>query len=345
MRSRWNCVRRFNLNQRNKSRFDQREFMRAATRIQEYRETNELPILPDWKKFRATWLDRKPGLFFIDLEFSTLQDDDCFYEICVADVDGKIILNTTIDHGYSIQGMYDRNSDAAHQGIIRKIYGAPSCEAPRGALTIGQVAEQLSEYFTPQCFLVEWSTNFCDYRHLFKALKSVGKEKIMPPVQNVFRPPFAWRLALQDFKISMRLSDIYRLLCHDNDTLSELAHRAEPDVRMMYKLVVLYFEGTLRPAHRTKITQYLIRAEHGVCARNTTGLSKPASILEKLGHYDIVPQHHEKSFRGLVEEAEDLKEQKFEEVRTRMSASPKNLTTRTWDWKLETQKWRTRTMS
>jgi hypothetical protein len=191
MRSKWNYVRRFNLNQRNESRFDRREFMQAATGIQEYRETNDLPVLPDWRKFRAFWLDRKPGLFFIELEFSTPWDDDCFYEIRVADVDGKIILNTTIDHGDGIQSMYGRGSGTAHKIIVPKIYGALSCEVPRRASTIGPVAEQLSEYFTHKRFLVEYSMNYYEYQHLFKALNSVGKEKIMPPLQNVFPPPFS----------------------------------------------------------------------------------------------------------------------------------------------------------
>jgi hypothetical protein len=42
----------------------------------------------------------------------------------------------------------------------------------------------------------------------------------------------------------------------DNVALAAKAHRAEPDVRMMYELFVAYVRGTLKPASWTKITHY-----------------------------------------------------------------------------------------
>jgi hypothetical protein len=65
-------------------------------------------------------------MFFVDLEFSNLQNRHDFYEICVADIHGTILLNTIIDHGESIQAISDTSSDRLHESIVKKIYGAPS---------------------------------------------------------------------------------------------------------------------------------------------------------------------------------------------------------------------------
>lgn len=72
------------------------------------------------------------------------QKEHDFYEICVADVHGTIILNTTIDYGYSVQVMFDSINDAGHQGILKKVYGAPSGQHPQNAMIMAQVADRLS---------------------------------------------------------------------------------------------------------------------------------------------------------------------------------------------------------
>jgi len=195
-----------------------------------------------WRKFRNSWLDHRPTLFFVDLEFSSYQNDFEFYEICVADVHGKIILNTIVDYGYSTQAMSDGIDHFLHRKCVEKIYEAPSDRYPQNAMTMAQVADRLSEYLTPESLWVEWSTNLCDYSRVFQALKKLGRAWIMPPISNVFRLNIAWRFVLTDFDVSCRLSVLYRMIGRYGTELSSLAHRAEPDVRMMYELAVTYSE-------------------------------------------------------------------------------------------------------
>jgi hypothetical protein len=64
-------------------------------------ETTQLAIVETWKLLRSSWLAQSSNLFFIDLEFSTYDIRYEILEICVADVSGRIILNTTIDYGLS----------------------------------------------------------------------------------------------------------------------------------------------------------------------------------------------------------------------------------------------------
>jgi len=79
----------------------------------------------------------------------------------------------------------------------------------------------------------------------------------MPPRTQVFKPNFAWRLALAEFPRAYGLSHLYQILVPEDQALPRLAHRAEPDVKMLFILTRLYFEGTLKPATRQKITSYL----------------------------------------------------------------------------------------
>ena len=118
-------------------------------------------------------------------------------EICVADVSGRIILNTTIDYGLSTREMCSDNpqfrrkavSDNSwhflqHRGVLRKVYGLASDDFPQHAMTVVEVADRLSEFFSTDTLLVEWSNNFCDFDTLFRALKSVGRETIMPNLEG-----------------------------------------------------------------------------------------------------------------------------------------------------------------
>jgi hypothetical protein len=190
----------------NKSDYD-----RTAAEVQDFREGTLLPIIPEWKRFRSSWLEQSRHLFFIDLEFSVHSKQ--IYEVCVKDSNGKTVLNTVIDYRCSVQQLCDRNPNPIHHSVIRRIYGHPSpSEIFQTKMTIEQVADHLTKYFGPQTLLVEWSTSFCDYQKLSYAFKEIGKGHIMPPMRNVFRSYFAWRLALADFQLSLRLSDAYRLL-------------------------------------------------------------------------------------------------------------------------------------
>jgi hypothetical protein len=116
-----------------------------------------------WRKFRNSWLDHCPTLFFVDLEFSSCQKDFEFYEICVTDVHGTIILNTLVDHGCSTQAMSNSSDHYMHRHCVEKTYGASSDQHPQNATTMAQVADRLAEYLTPESLWVEWSQGFCDY--------------------------------------------------------------------------------------------------------------------------------------------------------------------------------------
>jgi hypothetical protein len=123
-------------------------------------------------------------------------------------------------------------------------------------MTLSQVAYRLSEFLTPECLWVEWSKNFCDYSRVLKGLTKVGRASIMPPISNVFRANLAWQWALSALNVSYRLSVLYRMIGRST-TLPGQAHRAEPDVRMVYELTISYFRGTLQPAQLTQITHYM----------------------------------------------------------------------------------------
>lgn len=76
----------------------------------------------------------------------------------------------------------------------------------------------------------------------------------MPPRRQVFRPYLAWRLALAEFPLVYGLSYLYQILVPQDRPLALLAHRAGPDLQMLYTLTKLCFEGTFKPATRQKIT-------------------------------------------------------------------------------------------
>jgi hypothetical protein len=186
-----------------------------------------------WRKFRNSWLDHCPTLFFVDLEFSSYQKDFEFYEICVADVHGTIILNTLVDHGCSTQAMSNSSYHYMHRHCVEKTYGASLDQHPQNAMTMAQVADRLAGYLISESLWVEWSQGFCDYSRVLQALKKLGRASMMPLILNVFRLNLAWRFALTGFNVSCRLSVLYRMMSRYGAELSALAHRAEPDVRMM----------------------------------------------------------------------------------------------------------------
>jgi hypothetical protein len=68
-------------------------------------------------------------------------------EICIYDARGNEIINTTINHGYTIEDLYNRDAHGLdlYRGALRKTYGLPiKTLAPR--LTISEVADVLESY-------------------------------------------------------------------------------------------------------------------------------------------------------------------------------------------------------
>ena len=51
------------------------------------------------------------------------------------------ILNSIIDHRYSIQELYDNVTDPLYLGILQRVYGPPSNKRAGNASTMGQVAD------------------------------------------------------------------------------------------------------------------------------------------------------------------------------------------------------------
>lgn len=116
------------------------------------------------------------------------------------------------------------------------------------------MTDRLSIHVGPQTHLVEWPNDKFDYDHFYHALRQNGREYLMPPRRQVFRPYLAWRLALAEFPLVYGLSYLYQILVPQDRPLALLAHRAGPDLQMLYTLTKLCFEGTFKPATRQKIT-------------------------------------------------------------------------------------------
>jgi hypothetical protein len=68
--------------------------------------------------------------------------------------------------------------------------------------------------------------------------------------------------------------------------LLALAHRAEPDVQMMYELAVTYFRGTLQPAHRSLITSYITLKCNKRCTKQSPNLQCISRHFTDLGYTD-----------------------------------------------------------
>ena len=152
---------------------------------------------------------------------------------------------------------------------------------------------------------------YCDYNHLYRALEDVQRASIMPPKSQVFRLLLMWQAALADFPLSFALSDLFRVVFPQDAALPQQAHRAKPDVEMMYKLARLYFDGTLRPAARQKITSYYLPVATEDIPANTQDLEgKDQDKNRRTRRFGVGRQSHEleASENGLlgVEEVQNV---------------------------------------
>jgi len=189
------------------------EIQELCNKIQEYREEKRLPIARRWLSYRDQWEKKSHDLVFLDTEYSNYSPGTTLLvEICLYNAAGQEIIDTIINHKCTIQALYDRSDCIRHRCLIRKVYGPPREEITPG-MTIGQVADILHEYgFGNRTHIVEWSSSFCDYNHLYQALKSIQRDGLMPSKAENFRAMFAWRAALTDFPVSFRLSDLHRIV-------------------------------------------------------------------------------------------------------------------------------------
>ena len=194
------------------------------------------------------------------------------FEICVWDVSGYPIINKVINYSTAdcpctIRQLYGRYASVLDQGVIRKVYGPPSDTTTPGK-TWDEVADRLSIHFGPQTHLVEWSNGKFDSDHLYHALRQIGREYLMPPRRQVFRLYLAWRLALADFPLIYGLSYLYQILVPQDRPLALLAHRAGPDVQILYTLTKPYFEGVPSSQRHAKRLQVISSQYHP--SRNVT---------------------------------------------------------------------------
>jgi len=110
-------------------------------------ERTILPIDSATLKYRDLWVEKSDKLVFIDPEFWTCHTFKILMENCIYDTRGNEIINTTINHGCTIEDLYNRDAHGLnwYRGALRKIYGPPLKTLTPG-LTISEVADALDSY-------------------------------------------------------------------------------------------------------------------------------------------------------------------------------------------------------
>jgi hypothetical protein len=104
-------------------------------------------------------------------------------EICIYDARGNEIINTTINHGSTIEDLYNQDAHGLnlYRGTLGKISGPPIKTFTPG-LTISKVADVRESYgIGKNIYMVEWSSGFCDYYQLRAASESSHRDSLMPP--------------------------------------------------------------------------------------------------------------------------------------------------------------------
>ena len=249
-----------------KQPIDGKQYGNLTAAVRTHLQNEKLPIRPENRIFRKLWQDKSKTLIVQDLEFmnSASFSPRSIVEICWSwyneDNNDWEVFQSTINHGISVQQMYDIYNDGPqshiNRGILRKIYGEPSEQQTQG-MTIQELADRLETIVAGQeIWLAEWSTSYCDYSLLSKTLNEIGKSHILPARGHVFSVLHAWQFALRGMSVRFQLSVLHGLVVPFDSHLIKLAHRAEADVRMTINLMVIYFQGTLKPLAPTGIKKY-----------------------------------------------------------------------------------------
>lgn len=181
--------------------------------------------LDDMKEFQN--LSRVEEVFYVDVEFV----GDTVLEICVLNSKGEVILNTYVDHGYTVAELYATQDHSACLFKLIGIYGPPSDKRTPG-MTPQEVANVLlANGFNRKSHVVEWSLNYCDLRHLQAMFEKLGLSDMIPT--SSIRPLIGWRRALPGF-MSFKLSIVFSFVFPERRDLFLNAHLARPDTEMLF---------------------------------------------------------------------------------------------------------------
>lgn len=232
----------------------------------------EFPTTADGKFHRNLWEERSRKSVTMDLEFlfPAVDGSRLMTQICIRNAKDEEVINTTINHNCNVRELYKRNNGRI--ALLRAATGPPSDE-PTPGKTIEEVANKLKEYkFGTDVYMIVWSSSFCDWTILYKSLKQIRGEGLMPPRTNVLRVNKALKTALREFKLYYSLSDIYRLLLPDDRELPLLAHTAGPDVLMTQKITNIYFQFTRQLLPLASVWHYLEKGPGDLLLDKADGL-------------------------------------------------------------------------
>lgn len=148
--------------------------------MQTYLENTTILLPQAWADVHHMMERKDPDLFFFDTEFA----GKLLCEIGIVNSEGKVVLDTAIEHGKTCDQLIRESAvNPIATSSILKYYG-PNRQA-RPMMTLEALATKIEELEVGHnTTFVEWSTNNCDWHKLYGALQDVGKEWLMPPVEQ-----------------------------------------------------------------------------------------------------------------------------------------------------------------
>jgi hypothetical protein len=174
----------------------------------------------------------KREIFFVDCEFG----GDRLYEVAVYSLtEDRLVIDTLIDYGITIDELQSDCTSSIAARMVRKIYPGEGSNLT-GGTTLIQLAEKFEQVgINKDCVIVEWSTGFCDWHHLFYALSMVGKEELLPPKESCLRGiTDLWKFVVPGCP-SFALALLYEKVFPEERGLPH--HRAGIDTLKMVKMV------------------------------------------------------------------------------------------------------------
>ena len=181
------------------------------------------------------------GVMYVDTEFV----DKRLIQVAILDATGKTILDARIDHGLSIQELYDELPERGYRRawqlrVLSRFYG-PDSTIKSPMITVNELASKLTALRLSEHIMIEWSTNYCDYRMLAQTLEVMGKAAaIMPPVTHRVSGLHLYRSYILKKNATFALQAIYPFLL-PNSKLIWNHHEAEVDTKKLFHVVELAF--------------------------------------------------------------------------------------------------------
>jgi len=159
-------------------------------------------------------------------------------EVAIADQNGKVLFQSTVNHGKTIEEMYEIAGRGSwfHFPTVAEIYGISkidirSATTTTPGLTIPEIAADFAKPIHPQDYMIEWSTGFCDFICMWKAFEPFNLTDFLPPKDHWLRGILAWRRLVPGF-FTFTLSIAFPIFCPDEDHF--VAHRAAADAKMRF---------------------------------------------------------------------------------------------------------------